>query len=107
MLVCILTLTVCCVSLILENWGSNNLLFDVDLGFVHLSMSIVFFAILMLIVCHALNSITLCIMLDFAKGRVTRHVVGISADRIAAFSANNSLESCASRSEVIVRVDAV
>ncbi|KAJ3068025.1 hypothetical protein HDU98_008800 [Podochytrium sp. JEL0797] len=82
MVLCILVLTVCCITLVLENWGTGNLLFDLDLGFIHIGMSIVFFAVLMLGVYHALNAMTIMVMFDFAKGHMRRHVEGIQPNQI-------------------------
>ncbi|KAJ3347871.1 hypothetical protein HDU83_001697 [Entophlyctis luteolus] len=80
---CILVLAICCVSLLVENWGTGNLLIDWEIfaGF-RISISIVSFAFVMFFVCHVLNACTLWIMFDFAKGRSERHVQGIPTEQI-------------------------
>ncbi|KAJ3235914.1 hypothetical protein HDU78_004916 [Chytriomyces hyalinus] len=94
MIVCISTLTVCCVSLMLENWGTGNVLFDWELfENVHISLSIVLFAFLMLVLCHVMNGLTVVVMLDFVKGRVSRQIQGIPVERLERHLAEQDVES--------------
>ncbi|KAI8612492.1 hypothetical protein BC830DRAFT_1136368 [Chytriomyces sp. MP71] len=81
MVSCISVLTVCCMSLVWENWSSGNLLLDWEVvPGLSLQLSIVAFAFIMLVLCHAMNACTIWLMLDFVKGKYYRHVSGIVVD---------------------------
>ncbi|KAJ3141955.1 hypothetical protein HK101_003353 [Irineochytrium annulatum] len=74
---CIGVLTLCCVALIVQHWGTGLNIIDLG-GWIQVRMTV--FAGVMLVFCHAINAATCWMVWEHCGGEVGKHVVGVDED---------------------------
>ncbi|KAJ3099327.1 hypothetical protein HDU96_010737 [Phlyctochytrium bullatum] len=84
MLTCIAILTVCCVALIAQHWGTGLNIVDFGPWF---RIRMTTFAACMLVFCHSINFTTCWMVWEHCGGEVQKHVIGVLDEDLAAFEA--------------------
>jgi hypothetical protein len=74
MTLCILVLSFCCILLLVQHWGTNDLIVDFGGGW---GIKVTWFAGAMLMFCYALYGATWLMVWDHTSGHVEKHVVGV------------------------------
>ena len=72
---CVVVLTVCCSVLLNENWTSGSVLLAIG----QFQISMVNFALFMMIFCHAVNFFTWKMVYGFCSGKTIKHIGAIQA----------------------------